>query len=127
VSLTLVLDTSFVRAYTHGSLAAGELLHMVTDDGDTALMPAAALAEAHALAKPHEIALLRILAETVECLAIAPLTADQAEDVGAFAKKVSWGDAHTAYLARAHDVHVATADRGRIAAALPPGWSFIEI
>jgi hypothetical protein len=45
VAITVVLDTSAVPAYTKGSIAVGELLSIITNDGDTALVPATCLAE----------------------------------------------------------------------------------
>jgi predicted nucleic acid-binding protein len=123
----LVLDTSFIVAYSNGSLAAGELLGIITEDGDTAVLPAAALAEAHSTAKSDVLPMLRLLVSTVGCVVVAPLTADADENVGAHAKIVSWGDAHTVQLAREHDVNIATADRRRIEPAFPDGWDYIDI
>jgi predicted nucleic acid-binding protein len=127
MSVTLVIDTSFVLAYANGSLAAGELLGIVTEDGDTVVLPAATLGEAYSIAKPDVLPMLRLLTTTVGCLAIAPVTADTAPEVGAHATVVSWGDAHAVQLALDYDVNVATADRLRIEPAFPDGWDYIEI
>jgi hypothetical protein len=127
VSVTLILDTSFVLAYAKGSFAAGELLETLTDDGDTAVLAAATLAEAHAAASPELLPMLRLLIATVECLAVAPLTAETAEDVGALARLVSFGNAHAAQLASAFDALVATADRRPIEPAFAEERDYIEI
>jgi hypothetical protein len=127
MTVTLIIDTSFVLAYANGSLAAGELLGIVTEDGDTTMLPAAALSEAYSIAKPAALPMLRLLTTTIGCVAIAPLTADTAPEVGTRAKVVSWGDAHAAQIALDYDLSVATGDRRRIEPAFPDGWDYIEI
>jgi hypothetical protein len=45
----LILDTSAIIAYTHGSVAVGELLIEVDDDGGKVALPFQCLSEAASL------------------------------------------------------------------------------
>jgi hypothetical protein len=85
MTVTVVLDASAVLAYAKGSVAIGELLSIVTDDGDSALIPATCLAAAARQLPLTEEVYLGVLS-TVPCVVLAPLTADQAVRVGGAAR-----------------------------------------
>lgn len=127
MSVTVVLDTSAVLAYTKGSIAVGELLSIVTDDGDTVLVPASCLAEAHRESPPAVDALLQILS-AVPCVALAPLRPDQAAEVGALARASSGIDVgHAAVEAIRNEAQLATQDGAAMSRLLPKDWSVIEV
>ena len=62
MSPQIVLDTSAVAAYSRGSVAVGELIMVAADEGETIGVPVTCVAEAHALAKGVEAAMLHHLA-----------------------------------------------------------------
>jgi hypothetical protein len=127
VSVTLVLDTSALLAYTKGSIAVGELLSIITDDEDTALVPASCLAEAYRQLPPGPDAILGILTD-VPCIAVAPLAPEHAAQVGAAARQASSVDAgHAAVEAVVHDAQLATQDGATMTRLLPPDWPIIDV
>lgn len=127
MTVTLVLDTGAVLAYAKGSIAVGELLSIITDDGDTALIPAACLAEAHRRLPDGEDGLLAILS-TIPCVALSPLLPDQSTEVGVAARRGGGVDAgHAAVEAVAHEAQVVTQDVATMSRLLPADWPIIEV
>jgi hypothetical protein len=127
MSVTVVLDTSAVLAYTKSSVAVGELLSIVADDGDTALIPATCLAEAYRRSTGSGDLLLRVLS-TVPCVGLAPLMPEQAAEVGVTGRGSGGIDVgHAAAEAIRHDAQLATQDGAAMSRLLPPDWPIIEI
>jgi hypothetical protein len=127
MSATVVLDTSATLAYARESLAVGELLSVVSEDGDTTIVPAACVVEAAAQADAREIAMLRLLVSLPD-VAVTPLDPDLAMGMGNLARTGGGvGIAHAATEARVHNAQLATLDSGVAANVLPPGWDIIEI
>jgi PIN domain len=128
VTVTVVLDTSAVLAYTKGSIAVGELLAIVADDGDTVLIPASCLAAAcRHVANGGDEALLRLLS-TAPSVALAPLTPEQAMEVGAKARRATGIDAgHAAAEAIIHDAQLATQEPAEMSRLLPTDWPIIGV
>jgi hypothetical protein len=136
VTVTVVLDTSAVLAYAKGSVAIGELLSIITDDGDTVLIPATCLAvAARHLAETEEV-LLGVLS-TVPCVAVAPLTGDQAVRVGAVVRRSESGQAarratsvdrgHAVVEAVDRGAQLATANEVTMRRLLPADWPVIPV
>ncbi len=126
MSVTVVLDTTAVLAYAKGSIAVGELLSIVADDGHTALIPAACLAEAHRRQADNS-ALLRVLA-AAPCVELAPLMPEQAAEVGAGAGGSAGLDqGHAAVEAVARGAQLATQDVAIMSLLLPPDWPILEV
>lgn len=126
MTVTAVLDTSALLAYTKGSLAVGELLAIITDDGDTVLVPAACLAEAYRRLD-GESSLLSLLSG-IPCVAHAPLRPEQAAEVGAVAAK--GGSVHSGHAiveTVAADAQLVTNEAARMRGLLPRGWPVIEV
>lgn len=114
-------------AYAKGSIAVGELLSIITDDGDTALIPAACLAEAHRRLFDGEDGLLAIMS-TIPCVELSPLLPDQTAEVGVAARKGGGVDAgHAAVEAVAREAQLATQDLVTMSRLLPPDWPIIEV
>jgi hypothetical protein len=127
VTVTLVLDTSAVLAYAKGSVAVGELLSIITDDGDTALIPAACLAEAHRCLPDGEDGLLTILS-TIPCVELSPLLPDQSAEVGVAVRKGGGVDGgHAAVEAVAREAQIATQDVVTMSRLLPADWPIIKV
>jgi rRNA-processing protein FCF1 len=127
VTVTLVLDTTAVLAYAKGSVAVGELLSIITDDGDTVLIPATCLAEASRQLTAADDALLSILS-TIACVELSPLRTEHAAEVGVAARGSAGIDAsHTAAEAVARRAQVATQDVAVMSRLLPPGWPVVEV
>jgi hypothetical protein len=127
VSVTVVLDTSAVLAYTKGSIAVGELLSIVADDGDTALVPAACLAEAYRRLVDDGDELLGVLA-SVPCVEVAALSADQAASVGVVARGATGIDlGHAAAEAVARHAQLATRNHAVMSRLVPVDWPVIEL
>lgn len=127
MTVTLVLDTSAVLAYAKGSIAVGELLSIITDDGDTALIPATCLAEAHRHLADGEDELLTILS-TIPCVELSPLLPEQSAKVGGAARTGGGIDAgHAALEAIAREAQLATQDVVTMSRLLPPDWPIIEV
>jgi hypothetical protein len=127
VTITVVLDTTAILAYTKGSIAVGELLSLITDDGDTALVPATCLAEAQRRVTGHEDALLSIL-PAIACVETGPLLPDQATEVGVAARGRGGIDAgHAALEAVAREAQLVTQDVALMSRLLPPDWPILEL
>jgi hypothetical protein len=126
VTITVVLDTTAVLAYTKGSITVGELLSIVTDDGDAALVPATCLAEARRRLTGDD-ALLSVLA-AIPCVEIGPLLPGQATEVGAVAQDRGGVDAgHAVVEAVAHGAQLVTQDVALMSRLLPPDWPILEL
>lgn len=127
MTVTVVLDTTAVIAYTKGSVAVGELLSIITDDDDTVLVPATCLAEAHKRLTGQDDALLSVLA-AVPCVEMSPLLPDHAADIGTAARVCGSIDAsHAAAEALAREAQLVTQDLAKMSRLLPPDWPIIEI
>jgi len=127
VTVTAVLDTTAVLAYTKGSIAVGELLSIITDDGDTVLIPATCIAEAHRRLTDDGDSLLSILS-TTPCVELSPLLPDQAAEVGAVSGSNGGVDlGHAAVEAVAREAQLVTQDVAVMSRLLPPGWPIIEV
>jgi hypothetical protein len=127
VTVTLVLDTTAVLAYAKGSIAVGELLSIITDDGDTVLVPATCLAEAHRRLNDAEDALLAVFS-TIPCVEVGPLLPSQAVEIGVAARTSGGIDAgHAAVEAVAREAQLATQDVVTMSRLLPPDWPIIEV
>jgi hypothetical protein len=127
VSVTLVLDTTAVLAYTKGAIAIGELLSIITDDEDTVLIPATCLAEAHRRLTDGGDAVLQILS-TIPCIEFGPLLPSQAVEVGVAARMGGSVDAgHAAVEAAGRNAQLATQDAATMSRLLPPNWPIIEV
>ncbi|MEJ3748758.1 hypothetical protein WEI85_36460 [Actinomycetes bacterium KLBMP 9797] len=127
MSVTVVLDTSALLAYSKGSIAVGELVSIVADDDDTVLVPAACLAEAYRQLPVGQDALLGILTD-VTSVEIAPLASEDAPAVGASARTVSGIDlGHAAAEAVRHDAQLATQESAAMSRLLPADWPILEV
>jgi hypothetical protein len=127
VSVTVILDTTAVLAYTKGSIAVGELLSIVADDGDTAVVPASCLAEAYRQLAEGGDALLAVLS-AVPCVEVAPLAAERATEVGVAARRSAGIDVgHAAAEAVGHGAQLATQDGAAMSRLLPAHWPIIEL
>ena len=127
MTITVILDTSALLAYTKGSVAVGELLSIITDDGDAALIPAACLAEAHRRSTEGADALLSIIA-TIPCVEHTGLSPDQAPDVGVLARRGGGVDVgHAVAEAIARGAQLVTQDGVTVSRLLPPDWPIIEV
>jgi hypothetical protein len=127
MTITAVLDTSALIAYTKGSVAVGELLSIITDDGDSALIPAACLAEAHRRLGEGEDALLTLLS-TISCVEHTSLSPEQVSEVGVLARRGGGIDSgHAAVEATAAGAQLITQDAVRMAGLLAPDWPIIEV
>jgi hypothetical protein len=127
VTVTVVFDTSAILAYVKGSIAVGELLSIVADDGDTVLVPATCLAEASRQVRDEDEAMVTILTGA-PCVALAPLTADQAIEVGAVVRGSNSVDlGHAAVEAIGHGAQLATQHVAETSRLLPEDWPVIEL
>lgn len=127
MTVTVVLDTTAVLAYTKGSIAMGELLSIITDDGDSALIPATCLAEAHRRVTGDVGALASIL-QAIPSVEMSPLLASQAAEVGAAARgRASIDASHAALEAVAREAQLVTQDVAIMSSLLPPDWPIVEI
>jgi hypothetical protein len=127
VTATLVLDTTAIAAYMRQSLAVGELIAVIDEDGDTVIAPAVCLAEAATQAKGPESDLLRVLTE-LPGVAVTPLAGSAAIDTGALARDTgSLGLAHAITEALANGAQLATADPAAARRWLPPSWGIIDV
>jgi hypothetical protein len=127
VTVTVVLDTSAVLAYTKGSIAVGELLAIVADDEDTALIPAACLAEAFRQSAAGDEAMLNVLS-TVRCVEVALLQPDRAPKIGISSRGCAGIDVgHAITEAVAHNAQMATPNVQLMTDLLPAGWPIIEL
>lgn len=132
--IAVVLDASALRAYAEGGVAVGELIAEVSDERRLVGVPVVCLAAANAAADGLASALLMLLtnAPTVEVLHsgtddVPP--ADEARQVGSLARRIG-GDVVAGYAARAaiaYEAHYVTAEAERVAAALPKGWSILDV
>jgi hypothetical protein len=116
-----------VLAYTQQSVAVGELVSMVEEDGDTAVVPVVCVAEAAARATRHEADLLRLFVG-LPGVTVTPLPVDVAVDMGELARAVgAIGTAHAVTEARGHGAQVATREPETMAKVLPPDWGILVI
>jgi rRNA-processing protein FCF1 len=127
MSVTVVLDTSALLAYTKGSIAVGELVSIISDDDDTVLVPAACLAEANRQLPQGQDAVLGVLVGITN-VEVASLPAEDAIDVGATARSASGIDlGHAAVEAVRHEAQLATQDGATMSRLLPYDWPIIEV
>jgi hypothetical protein len=127
MTASLVLDTTAALAYARESLAVGELLSIVGEDGDTTIVPAACVVEAAAQAEGAELNMLRLLVN-LPGVRVTPLDPELALGMGMLARKGgSVGLAHAATEALAHDAQLATQHGKAAATVLPHGWDIVEI
>jgi hypothetical protein len=119
MSAALVLDSTATLAYARGSLAVGELLSIVAEDGDTTIVPAACVVEAAALAEGAEVDMLRLLVNLPN-VDVVPLQPELALGMGLLVRKGGGvGLAHAATEALAHDAQLATRSGPSAASILP--------
>lgn len=127
MGVTLVLDTSAILAYARRSLAVGELLAVVNEDGDSTAVPAACLVEAAAHVNDADVDMLRLLVG-LPGVEASSLKASVALGMGALARTGGGvAMAHAATEALTHGAQVATRDARTAAVVLPDGWDIIEI
>jgi hypothetical protein len=127
VSVTVVFDTSAVLAYVKGSVAVGELISIIADDGDAVLVPASCVAAASQHVRKDDEAMLGILAGA-PCVVLAPLTPEQAIEVGAVVRDSTGIDrGHAAVEAKGHNAQLATQDVAEMSRLLPDDWPVIEL
>jgi hypothetical protein len=118
MSVRLILDASALVAYAEpSSVAPGELILQVEENGDTVGVSAPAFVEAYQRCKPDERSRLTNLLNRPDMqVAILPLTASGLVEMAAVAASgFSLGMVHTAH--EAHKVHrcdVLTAERERL-------------
>jgi hypothetical protein len=132
--VAVVLDASALRAYVGGEVAVGELIAEVAEEQRRVGVPAACLAAAYAGVDEVGEALLMLLA-TAPTVLVLPLGADvasaaeEARQVGVLARAAG-GDlavGHAARVAIACQAHLATAEPKPAVAALPAGWSVLDV
>lgn len=122
-----MLDTTATLAYARGSLSVGELLSIVSEDGDTTIVPAACVVEAAAQAEDAEVDMLRLLVNLPD-VEVTPLVPEFALGMGLLVRKGSGiGLAHAATEVLAHDAQLATRNRSAAASVLPSGWDIVEV
>lgn len=148
MTVTVVLDTSALLAYVKGSVAVGELLSIVSDDGDRALVPATCLAAAHRASTPdgsppegsapegstpegsapENEGLLGVLS-ALACVTQAGLSPDQAPQVGMLARQggVTIDASHAAVEAVRNGAQLVTQQPAAAGRLLPAGWPIIEV
>ncbi|HKN56382.1 MAG TPA: hypothetical protein VJX66_28080 [Amycolatopsis sp.] len=114
MSPQIVLDTSAVAAYSRGSVAVGELIMIAADEGETIGVPVTCVAEAHALAKGVEAAMLHHLASAAPGVTVLPLLLSDAANVGLLSRRSSLGVGHAIATAKAAGCYLATADGATI-------------
>jgi hypothetical protein len=127
MSAALVLDTTAALAYTRQSLAVGELLSIVDEDGDTTILPAACVVEAAAQVDGVELTMLGLLI-SLPGVEVTPLEPELALAMGVLVREGGGvGLAHAATEALTHNAQVATRNAPAVASVLPPGWDVIEV
>jgi hypothetical protein len=97
MSASVVLDASAIRAFARGSLAVGEMLMILGEEGNIAAVPAVALAAA--FGEPERRAMNRYLIEHPRTEIVA-LDGRDVEQVGRLTGLPSLGHAHAAVTAR---------------------------
>ena len=112
MSPQVVLDTSAVAAYAHGSLAVGELIMMVADEGDEIGVPMTCVAEVYAAVEVDgvEAAMLDHLTVAVPGIVVLPLDLPDAAEIGRYARSSSLGVGHAIVTAINTGCYLATAD-----------------
>jgi predicted nucleic acid-binding protein len=123
-----VLDTSAVLAYADGQVAVGELLTMIAEEGRLAAVPASCLVAARA-AVTDDFGVEQLVRLTrADAVAVLPLSADEALEVGRLAR--SAGDAgagHAAHAAFMHGAYFATTQPKVVVGFLPAGWGVLDL
>jgi hypothetical protein len=110
VTLQVVLDTSAVAAYAHGSVAVGELLMMVAEEGGQTGVPVTCVAEAYAEVDEVSAAMLAHLTAAAPGVVVLPMELKDAAPVGLTSRLSSLGVAHAVVAAKGAGVYIATAD-----------------
>jgi hypothetical protein len=128
VSVTLILDTTAATAYMRQSIVVGELIGMIADDRDTAVLPAVCLAEAASMAKGEEqVNMLHVLSILPGVL-VTPFLPHTAIDLGSKVPDVgSLGMAHAVAEALIAEAQLATADVLLARRILPAGWNIVPV
>jgi hypothetical protein len=106
MNTTVVLDPSAIRAYARGSLAVGELLMLLGEDGNAAALPAVAMADA--FNGVVDVEMLRHLMSH-DRTHIVPLDHSDVEGVGSLGPRTSLGLAHAVVTSRRLDSYLVTA------------------
>ncbi len=106
MSTAVVLDPSAIRAYALGSVAVGELLMLLGEDGDRAALPAVAMADAWS-----DLAHVEMLTYLMghERTDVVPLDGSVVGEVGMLAGLTSLPLAHAIITARRLDTYLVTA------------------
>jgi len=132
--IAVVLDDTALRAYLAGHVAVGELIAEIADEDRHVGIPAACLAAAYAATADDDVgtALLALLM-TTPAVQLLPLGvepgADDVRQAGILARAAG-GDIATGHAIRsalAHQAHYATVKPGPATAALPTGWSVLDL
>jgi hypothetical protein len=115
VTIRVVLDTSALLAYLSvdtRSVAVGELLSTVAEDGGVTAIPALSLLAAYRQVHPTDHARLRELSEGDHgAAAILPLLAQHVYPVAELSTRLHEQAAHTVIAVREHRAILATCDR----------------
>lgn len=129
-SVAVIFDTTAVLSYPV-SVAAGELIAEVADERRLVGVPALCLSEAYADADdPHTTRQLDRLV-TIDAVAVLPLRADQAREIGHYATRIalygglSIGAAVAAALE--HGAYYASTTPKPAARILPAGWPVLDL
>jgi hypothetical protein len=128
MSITLILDTTAATSYMRQSIVVGELIGMIADDGDTAVLPAVCLAEAASTAKGEEqLNLLHVLS-VLPGILVTPLHPETAVDLGSHVPDIgSLGMAHAVSEALIAEAQFATTDVSLARRVLPEGWDIVQL
>jgi hypothetical protein len=109
--LAVVLDTSAVAAYARGSVAVGELLMILSDEGLAVGVPVTCVAEAYAAATDGvEADLLRHLTSAAPAVTVLPMRLVDAPAIGRISRRSSLGVGHAVAAAKGAGCYLATAD-----------------
>ncbi len=125
--ITVVLDTSAVVAYARGSVAVGELLMMVGEDGDQVGVPVTCLAEAYSVTKVDDRAALRYLSAGLPAVTVLPLELSDAQRVGGLARQSSIGCGHAVATTVRTNAYIATFEGDTIRNLAGPGSPVIDL
>jgi hypothetical protein len=131
VNVHVIFDRSALDGYLAmdvRSLAAGEMLTSVNENGGVVGVPAVCYAEAFAAAEPGQRRRLRQLIENSDGVtAVLPLMWPEVADVGEVAGRIGVGPAHAVAETLARNAQLATFEPGVYAKELSVDESILDL
>jgi hypothetical protein len=127
VNIHIVLDTTALAGYARlDTLAVGELITVVAENGGTVGIPAPVFAQAYGLVDGDERKrLARLLTDDVYTL-ILPMLADDLHDVADLGLRLPMPLAHAVSQTRRHAASLATFAPGAVAGELD-GYDILDL